>query len=250
MAEWREVYRDSFEGAWYDQDGATEVTIPEGHSVVWAADSPRPEMDRKDKETQPEVYDGRYAGVGFHRYTAFSWWLYSDPINVTAGLSTRAKVAVMILTKGIGDNPEAIGDAGMRLGIAPATADVSNVDNSEIVWSEWRSVRDTDADRGNQGAWAVLTTPSFVPQVGRVQLIIQCNANVAASISAGHYDLEIIEQYTDDQTPPPNPPPSGDGLQADMLAAIDSIQAELDSLRALVEGMSALAVQCIPIERV
>ena len=45
---WQKVHHDPFT-KFYDQDGASEVTIPVGHIVKWDPSMPRPEMDKKDK---------------------------------------------------------------------------------------------------------------------------------------------------------------------------------------------------------
>ena len=88
----------------------------------------------------------------------------------------------------------------MRVGLGPADA---LPDSQAIAWSEWIAVRqDTQtAER----TWYQLITPEMVPSVGRVKLIVQCNADLPADISAGFWDAERIEQYVD-VVEPPEPP--------------------------------------------
>lgn len=80
----------------------------------------------------------------------------------------------------------------MRVGISPA--DVYDPLSDNIIWSDWWVVRDTLA---NERVWHEAFTPEFIPQVGGARLWIQCNADVAVAISAGHWDDERIEQWDD-----------------------------------------------------
>jgi hypothetical protein len=211
MANWDEVFNDDLkEGDFYDQ-GWPEVSLPRGYHMVW--EGPRSEMDFKDIERgQPEVFKGRYSGVGFHAFTQFKWWIISEPIRVTAGRKTRAKAALMVVSHGIEDDPTRPGACEMRVGLvnaadiainadklqaSPTAADqecarvVSQIRNAEIAWSEWWGVRDT---LDNEQEWKTRRTDEMRPQGAQVRLIIQCNADEAAAISAGHYDDLIVEQ--------------------------------------------------------
>ena len=208
---WVERYRNSLEGEWYDQDNESEVTLPltpVKHYVTWDTDwGPRPEMDFKDKEQgEPEVYDLRFAGVGFHVHTRFSWTIHTDLIPIAAGQRTYGTVAVMVDTRGVDGDQDKLGDCGMRLGIS----EQESPDSDQIIWSPWWSVRDDPNNpelAENQRVWGILQTPEFVPAVGQARLFIQCNANIAAALSAGHYDLETIMQYDEGGT---IPPPTGE----------------------------------------
>ena len=211
MANWVEVFKDDLEdGDFYDQ-GSPEVTLPRGYHVVW--EGVRPEMDIKDAVLgQPEVYKGRYSGVGFHVHTAFKWWIISEPIHVTPGRNARAKAALMIVSHGIGGDNSKAGACGLRVGLmnagditidaddlqaSPMAADeesarvVSRIRNADIAWSKWWVVRDSLA---HERVWEIRQTEEMRPQDALVRLIIQCNADVGAAISAGHYDDLIVEQ--------------------------------------------------------
>jgi hypothetical protein len=60
----------------------------------------------------------------------------------------------------------------------------------------------------NERNWAKLQTPELMPQVDAMRFWVQCNADLAADISAGHWDQEIVEQYDEEVTPPaPTPTP-------------------------------------------
>lgn len=199
MAGWTMVYADDLEDGFYDQDSDGEVTIPVRHQVIWDDGRARPEMDAKDaKKGHPEVYNGRYSATGFHRFNTFRWWCYSDPVDVVAGRRTRASIAAMLLSHGIEGNSAKKGACGMRVGLGPVDA---LPDSQDIAWSEWIAVRkDTQtAER----TWYELQTPEMIPSVGRVKLIVQCNADLPADISAGFWDAERIEQYVDGVEPPP-----------------------------------------------
>lgn len=204
MAGWTTVYADDLEDGFYDQDGDAEVTIPVRHQVIWDRNRARPEMDAKDaKKGQPEVYQGRYSATGFHRFNTFRWWCYTDPVNVQAGRRTRASIAAMIISHGIEGDSARRGACGMRVGLAPADA---LPDSQEIAWSDWIVVRrnTTTIER----TWYTLQTPELIPAVGRVKLVVQCNADLPADLSAGFWDAERIEQYLD----APEPPEPGDHL--------------------------------------
>ena len=242
MADWVQVFKEDLEsGAFYDQPDP-EVTLPRGFRVVWITserdkDYKRPEMDYKDKKRgEPEIYKGRYSGVGFHRFTRFSWYLISNPIEVTPGIKTRAKAAVMIESHGIQDDPTRPGACGMRVGLIDAeTLSITDDDLTEsgqqakqsasaIDWEETSNlvvsqIEFADRDiswskfwvvRGsleNEDTWKVARTDDppierlakkfFIPKGDKVRLLLQCNADVAANISAGHYDDLIVEQDVD-----------------------------------------------------
>ena len=67
--------------------------------------------------------------------------------------------------------------------------------------SKWWVVR---GSLENERIWKVVRTDEpppekmwkrlFIPKSNQVRFILQCNADVAAAISAGHYDDLIIEQ--------------------------------------------------------
>lgn len=198
MLFWQTIYFDGLEVPFQDQDGIGELTLPAGHRVIWDQTLPRPELDAKIKP-QPEVYAGQQSAVGFLPFKRFKWWTYTvEPISVGAGLRTRAKAMVMIVCHGVSGDHNKAGACGMRVGISTAT--VYDPLSPDILWSDWWVVRDTLV---NERVWAEALTPEYIPNIGEVRFWVQCNADVAADISAGHWDNEAIEQYTDDPTPGP-----------------------------------------------
>lgn len=200
MAEWKSVYFDGLDAFHDPISGAPEVTIPVNHSMTWDESLPRPEMDAKDAElNHPEVWSPRYSAVGFHRYTEFKWWCYTDPIAIYPDVRTRASVMVMIIAHGTTENPNASGNCGMRLGIGGPNE--TEPDSPNIVWSDWWVVRD---NLDNEGRWIKLRTPETMCSGGSCRLFIQCNNDLATSIAAGHWDDEEIEQYVGDEPPPPS----------------------------------------------
>lgn len=204
--QWKEkgmnvIYVNSFEGdppPFYDQDGAPELTIPLGHTLVWEGE--RPEFDYKVKDQgEPEVYEGNIGGNGFLRHELFHWWLVTDPIDVTPGVSTTGGIWTMILAHGIEGDDTRPGDCGARLGIVEACVD--DPQSEDILWSDWWVVR---GNLDNEYKWEELNTPVFAPREGRVRLILEGVANVAANLSSIHYDAETISQEADAPPPPPN----------------------------------------------
>jgi hypothetical protein len=185
---WHEIHRDGLD-EFYDQDGIGELTIPVGHRVKWVGD--RPEMDAKSAALgHSEVLTPPYSAVGFLPYKKFRWWCYTvDPIPITRGLPTRGTSALMIDTHGVEGDSGRLGDCAMRVGVAPYLGVDPDPADGRIVWSEWWTVRDTDEYRDNQRVWGERTAPrpgeEFQPNADYVQLFIQCNADVAADISAG-----------------------------------------------------------------
>lgn len=190
---WQTVFFDGLEAPFQTQTDMPKV-VPQGHTVIYDHSQARPEMDAKIIP-QSEVFPdgGKQSAVGFLPYKTFKFWSYTDPIAVSAGLRTRAKAALMIVANGIGGDHSRAGACGMTVGIAQA--DVLDPLSRDIVWSDWWVVRDTLA---NERVWHLAETPEWVPDVGEVRLWIRCHADVAAAISAGHWDNEVIEQWTDD----------------------------------------------------
>jgi hypothetical protein len=210
-------------------------------------DYKRPEMAFKEKALkQKEVFKGAFSGVGFHVFTRFSWYMVSLPITVTPGLVTRAKATVMIEAHGIEGDLSRPGACGMRVGIvdadkiqipddelsvskaqAEAFARSLNWDREsekvtpqikaaedDMAWSLWWVVRD---GLDNEHKWVTLQSdqpppedgpqPDFRPKGDKVRLVLQCNADEKAAISAGHYDELIIEQDTESAAAPAEPEP-------------------------------------------
>jgi len=225
MPGWEKVSFDGLEAPFHDQDGIGELTVPAGHLVMWDHSLDRPEMDAK-RRPQPEVYEGQQSGVGFLPFKTFKWWTYTiDPITVRAGLRTYASAMLMIVSHGIDGDPSRAGACGMRCGISPATT--SDPLSPDILWSDWWVVRGSLA---NERIWHEAETPEYIPNVGQVRFWIQCNADVAADISAGHWDNETIEQYTDDPEPEPG---KCRALTADQIRQLvqEEVRKELDKTR-------------------
>ena len=215
---WERVYYDGLEQGFYDQDGVDELTLPVKHRVKWDPARPCPEMDSKRASAgHSEIYEGQYSAVGFLPYAKFRWWVYTtQPIAVDRGKRTRASVQVMVVSHGMEGDPSKAGDCGMRSGLSPATTE--DPESPTIVWSSWHGVRDTLA---NERIWVKVQTAELIPQVDAVRLWIQCNADLAADISAGHWDEEIVEQYGEASPPPPPPPPPGEYHTMRVVVEID-----------------------------
>jgi hypothetical protein len=229
MDKWQIMHMDGLELPFYDQDGIGELTLPPGYRVKWDTSLARPEMDAKIAP-QPEVYPdgGKQSAVGFLPYKMFRWWAYTTrEINVAAGRRTRRSAQVMIVSHGIkGDNSKS-GACGMRVGIGPRGVD--DPFSPDVVWSDWWVVR---GSLDNERIWHKLTTPEFLPATSQLRLWIQCNADVAAAISAGHWDMDIVEQYVEEGTPQP---PSGGVTEERVIELINEYGTKLIS--GMVPGM-------------
>ena len=180
-----------------------QIKVLEGFTLGWATNTARPEMDLK-QSPQTEVYDQDppRSGVGFLPYAAFDWWMRTDvPVEITAGRRTKLSVALMIVAHGFEGNTNKVGDCGMIVGIGPP--DAAALEDGRILWSDWRTVRDPSQPGANaeEYVWYVDETPEFVPDVGGAHIWIRCVANVAANISAGHFDL--IQVWQESGSSPP-----------------------------------------------
>jgi hypothetical protein len=181
-----------------------QIKVLDGYTLGWADGTARPEMDYKSIP-QREVYalDEPRSGVGFLPFATFDWWIRTEqPVSIKAGVPTKLAVALMIVAHGISGDPDKLGDCGMIIGISEP--DIVDVNSTSILWSEWHTVRDPSQPGANmeEYVWKVAETIEFVPMYGQAHIWIRCVANVAADISAGHFDLIQILQKTDD-TPPP-----------------------------------------------
>ena len=102
--------------------------------------------------------------------------------------------------------------------------------------------------------WAKLTTPEATPAGASVRLVVQFNADVAGALSAGHYDVLTVEQYTEAPVTP-TPPPSGSAVLAlldDIIAEGNEIVTEINQVVANAEEIKAIlqegAIQCVPLD--
>ena len=202
MPDWTATYTNHCDD-YHEWGEHPPITVLDGWAIDWDRSKPRPEMTFK-YDPQQEVYklDPPRSGVGFHVSTAFDWWMRTEqPINIAAGVRTKLAVALMVVAHGIGGDDSKLGDCGMQIGIGGPNED--DLSSPNIVWSEWYTVRVGEGGNLEEYAWVIAETPEIIPQVGRASLWIRCVANVAADISAGHFDLIQVLQMTDDPVPPP-----------------------------------------------
>ena len=210
------------------------IKVLDGWSLFWNPTKPRPEMDFK-YDPQPEVYpaDPPRSGVGFLPYAEFDWWMRTtNPITIKAGVRTRLSIPLMIVAHGMGGDPSKLGDCGMRFGFSGP--DDTEITSPNIVWSEWRTVRDPNQPGANadEYVWYPDETPEIIPQIGQAHLWIRCVANVAADISAGHFDLIQVLHY-EDSTPPPVPPGDCRGVTPEQVRQI--VREELANLHLVLQ---------------
>jgi len=191
---WQVVYQNGCERGFYDQDGTGELTVPNGTHVIWVqGDSPgvfpRPEMDFKDAEIQPEVFQGRFSASGSYRHAQGRYYLVSEKIFVDPSHLVRASCAYMHVFDG--------GGGGARIGIVngdgawaapgPITDDVGTAD-----WGAWEGTYG-DSPLPNR-EWVALKSPAIEPREGYVRMVMQFNADHATPSSAGHWDVFTLEQ--------------------------------------------------------
>ena len=218
MAEWREQYVCRCESGFWDQGGATEVTVPKGMSVYWLDDPTdnsklnRPEMDLKDKQAgHPEVYEGRFSATGFFQNCTGVYWLVTDPIYVENGRVVRGECRYMHVFHD--------SHGGARLGLVDGNGKFSGAYvrapfergaiEDPVVWGGWQGTYGEDALP--QREWCKLLAPEIIPTVGHVRLVVQFNADYPG-FSAGHFDVFRVEQYAEEGEPEPDPEPDPGGV--------------------------------------
>lgn len=239
--DWTATYSNHCED-YHEAGEHPPITVLDGWVVNWADESARPEMTFKfDPQVEVCPWDKPRSGVGFLPYATFNWWMHTEaPISIAAGIRTKLEVALMVVAHGISGDAGKIGDCGMVVGIGgPGVTDINSAD---ILWSDWHTVRDPTQPGANlkEYEWITAETPEIIPTVGQASLWIRCVANVAADISAGHFDLIRVMQVTDaPPVDPPVEPPITDGTLKDHL---DAIQAALDATYAYVDGAAVQAL--------
>ena len=208
---WKVVHQNNCEQGFYDQDGEGPLTIPIGTQVTWLQGegegcNPRPEMDFKDVQMHPEVYEGRYSASGSYRHAYGKYWLVTDRIYVDPANLVRGSCRYMHVFDG--------GGGGARCGIVngdgpwaekggrwedPTQGDV------ETQWGQWRGTYGEEGVPNRE--WVKLSTPALQPLQGFIRLVMQFNADYAGPSSAGHWDVMMVEQEDGGGI---IPPPNGD----------------------------------------
>jgi len=193
--QWLQVYLNACERGFYDQDGASEITIPVGTELFWIEDPTakgildRPEMDLKDVSFHSEVYEGRFSGSGMFQDTTGRLFLVTDPIYVQNGRPVCGSCMYMQELRGT--------QGGGRLGIVdgnglfegqhecPPGKDESFAQS--VTWGDWYNWQELEK------VWAELTTPQVVPTLGFVRLVLRFNLDYARW-GGFCYDVLRVEQ--------------------------------------------------------
>jgi len=202
---WSIVHQNNCELGFYDQGGAGELTIPVGTHIIWVQGTeegkfPRPEMDFKDRQTQSEVYEGRYSASGSYRFARGRYFLVTDRIYVDPSKLVKGSCAYMQVFDG--------GAGGGRLGIVNgdgpwADPGARSKDPSEgDVSTQWGQWLGTYAPALPNRKWEILKTPAIQPLEGFVRLVMQFNVDFAGKSTAGHWDSIVLEQVWEDEPPP------------------------------------------------
>jgi hypothetical protein len=193
--QWLQVYLNACERGFCDQDGVPELTIPVGTQVFWLEDPSaegkldRPELDLKDAERHPEVYEGRFSGSGMFQDTTGRLFLVTDPIYVENGRPVRGSVAYMQELRGT--------QGGGRLGIVngdgpfvgPHERDPGDEHAFSAIptWGDWYNWLQPEK------VWTTLATPQIVPTEGHVRLVLRFNLDYARW-GGMCYDVLKVEQ--------------------------------------------------------
>ena len=225
--QWLQVYLNACERGFYDQDGASEITIPVGTELFWIEDPTakgildRPEMDLKDVSFHSEVYEGRFSGSGMFQDTTGRLFLVTDPIYVQNSRPVRGSCMYMQELRGT--------QGGGRLGIlngsglfggqheCPPSLDEDFAET--VTWGDWYNWQEPEK------VWAELTTPQLVPTQGFVRLVLRFNLDYARW-GGFCYDVLRVEQLVGSGGNGGN-----GGSEADYDRIRQIVRAELDATR-------------------
>lgn len=187
----QKVFASSFEEGFYDYNGISELTCPNGWTPVWTKTQGkglmhRPEFDMKDKQKgQPEVRTGRYAANFFTTYATHDAALYRR-FRVGVGRGIRASVWCM----GVTHDPLGIdGGHGMQIGIDP-TGGTDHTAPTVIYGDWWSSYM---KDQGwKERLWKQVSTEA-VSQADEITIFLRARCDYKAEINASHWDDFEIE---------------------------------------------------------
>lgn len=204
--EWSQVYWNAMERGSYDQGGKPEFTLPKGLEVYYLHDpdneseNNEPEMDIKDAEQHPEVYEGRFSGNGFYLYSTGVFWVVTEQIFVQNNRPVRGSAHHMHVYNN--------SSGGARFGIVDGDGPFSDqyafppsqleAINAAVTWGDWRSSYDGTPNR----QWYALSTPELTPTQGHVRLVLQFTSDFAGG-GHSHFDTFKAEQKIGSEPPPP-----------------------------------------------
>lgn len=224
---------DGFELGFHDQDGISELTIPNGWHIDWIEGDgySRPEADEKRKP-QPEVFSGHSAAsiqtTNGHKHKAVLWRRFA----AEPGKMYRASVQAMGLTHTEGDS-----GAGMRVGF-DLEGKYRLTDETFTKWGQWYDQYhkdETDPIPWRDGKWVELSCVAEAKSDWiTVFLWTSCDWPKGAM---AHFD-DFLLQVEDDESPPEN---------GDIVTQLSRMADALEKLAALDwgEAQSRLCIQAI-----
>lgn len=222
---------DSFENGFYEYEGISELTVPNGWTPAWVQGegnvNVRPEY--KPKHTpDPEIYDGEWSASIHTRFASHDGVIYRR-FNVGSGSNIIASIYAMnILPEGA-----EISGHGLRLGIDPF-GDVNHLSES-IVWSDWWSQYMAE---WKSGVWKELRLPMVKATSNYVTVFAHSKCDYAGDISAAHFDLFTM---TYDASAPVPGDDLMEHIQAIRIGLADT-QAALDALEDFVTRNQKLCI--------
>jgi hypothetical protein len=187
----QKVFESTFDEGFYNFEGISELTCPNGWTPVWVETTGvglnhRPEYDFKDTELgQPEVRTGRWAANFFTSYATHDGALYRR-FRVGAGKGVRASVWCM----GVTHDPSGIdGGHGMQIGIDPT----GGTDHTAptVVYGDWWSSH-MKKQGWQERKWKQVDTEA-VSQVDEITVFLRAKCDYKAEINASHWDDLVLE---------------------------------------------------------
>lgn len=190
------VLYDSFEDGFYDQDGAGELTIPNGWRVTWRHDPKegvldRPEMDQEytgDGDTG--IRTGRYGSKMALAYATFDACLYRQLGAMDVGKVVTAEVWTRFYTRNAGNNNT--GAINMCIGIDPYGG--TDMESPAVIWSNWIG-EDSDKDWHGEG-WRPLRV-EVTAKSTEVTVFLRGMCRWAVTTSAVFFDDVTVEAEAD-----------------------------------------------------
>ena len=197
----------SFEGGFYDYQGISELTCPNGWVPRWVqgtvpGHNHRPEYDAKDKDRgQPEVRSGRFAANFFTVHATHDACLWAK-FTVGAGRGVRASVWCMSVTR---DKDGSDGGHGMQIGIDP-TGGTDHTAES-VLYGDWwssymRDVQDWGDRAWQERVWHQVTVDA-VSQGDEITVFLHAKCDFPVDINASHWDDLVLEVGRPDEVKPP-----------------------------------------------
>jgi hypothetical protein len=190
-AKMQKVFESSFEEGFYDFEGISELTCPNGWTPVWVESTEaglnhRPEYDFKDRDLgHPEVRSGRWAANFFTTFATHDGALYR---RFRVGIGRGIRVSVWCM--GVTHDPSGIdGGHGMQIGIDPTGG--TDHTAATVVYGDWWSSYMKD-EGWAEGVWKQVDAET-VSQTEEITVFLRAKCDFKAEINASHWDDFVLE---------------------------------------------------------